>query len=257
MKLLPIRLKGHVLGIICVASTLFISTVAVHAADLTSAAALAADTGRPAEDTARDADRKPADMLAFAQVKPGNTVVDYFPGKGYFTRVLSTAVGPQGTVYAVTPQLLIDKLKGRPLPPPVSAEAGRSNVHEAIGNGATLNVPVKADLVWTSQNYHDIHIWGGADGAVQLNKAAFDALKPGGIYVVLDHAAAAGLDDAGMAKLHRIDEALVKKEVTAVGFVLDGESQLLRNPADPRNAAIFDASIRGKTDQFILRFRKP
>ncbi|GGC58288.1 class I SAM-dependent methyltransferase [Undibacterium terreum] len=257
MKLLSTRLKGHALGIVCVASALLISVAAAHAADNTPAAALAADTSRPAEDVARDADRKPADMIAFAQVKSGQTVIDYFPGKGYFTRIFSTAVGPQGAVYAVTPQVLIDKMKGRPLPPAVSGEAGRGIVHEATGVGATLNVPAKADLVWTSQNYHDIHIWGGAEGAAQLNKAVFDALKPGGVYVVLDHAGAAGLDDAGMAKLHRIDEALVKKEVTAAGFVFDGESKLLRNPADSHDNAVFDTGIRGKTDQFILRFRKP
>ena len=90
-----------------------------------------------------------------------------------------------------------------------------------------------------------------------LNKAAFEALKPGGVYVVEDHAGPAGLDDAGMGKLHRIDEALVKKEVLAAGFKLDGESTVLRNPADPHTANVFDPSIRGKTDQFVLRFRKP
>ncbi|MRW91045.1 methyltransferase [Duganella sp. FT80W] len=215
-----------------------------------------ADPRRPDADKARDGDRKPDAMLDFARVQPGQTVIDYFPGRGYFTRLLSTAVGPQGAVYAAAPQLWIDRLKGKPLPPPVSAEAGRGNVHEVVA-GASMNVPVKADLVWTSQNYHDIHIWGGAAGTAQLNKAAFDALRPGGYYIVLDHAGVAGLDDAGMAKLHRIDEALVKQEVLAAGFVLDGESQALRNPADDRTAQVFETGIRAHTDQFILRFRKP
>lgn len=222
----------------------------------TAVTAAVADSGRPDADKARDADRKPAEMLAFAQVKPGETVIEYIPGRGYFTRLFSAAVGPKGSVYAVTPQLVVDKFKGQ-MPPPVSAEPGRSNVHEAVASGGSLNVPVKADLFWTSQNYHDVHIWAGMAGAAQLNKAVFDVLKPGGIYVVEDHSGAAGLDDPGMAKLHRIDEALVKKEVTAAGFVLDGESQVLRNPADPRTANVFDPSIRGKTDQFVLRFRKP
>jgi len=220
-----------------------------HAADVPA-------SGRSAEEVARDAGRKPGEMLDFAGVKPGQVVIDYFPGGGYFTRIFANAVGPQGQVWAVTPQALLDRFSDRPRPKPVSSEEGRSNVHESIG-AASLNVPVKADVIWTSQNYHDIRIWGGAAATAELNKAAFDALKPGGVFVILDHAAMPGSDEATMKKQHRIDEQLVKKEVTAAGFKLDGESTVLRNPADPRNSGVFDASIRGKTDQFILRFRKP
>jgi predicted methyltransferase len=212
---------------------------------------------RPDADKARDADRKPMAMMAFAKVKHGETVVDYLPGKGYFTRLFSDAVGPKGKVYAVWDQILIDRLKGKPLPPPVSGEPGRGNVHEGVANTETLGVPGKVDLVWTAQNYHDVHIWAGAPGTATLNKVVFAALKPGGYYVIVDHAGAPGLDDAGTAKLHRIDEAVVKAEVEAAGFVLDGESSVLRNPADPHTATVFDPSIRGKTDQFVLRFRKP
>jgi predicted methyltransferase len=225
---------------------------------IAASASAVADPGRPDADKTRDADRKPAEMLAFAKVKSGETVVDYIPSKGYFTRLFSAAVGPKGSVYAVTPQLLVDiyAKAGKAPPPSITGEPGRGNVHDAMASGGSLNVPVPVDLVWTSQNYHDIHIFAGADGAAQLNKAVFAALKPGGLYVVLDHAAATGLDDAGMKKLHRIDETLVKKEVLAAGFVLDGESNVLRNPADPHTANVFDPLIRGKTDQFILRFRK-
>jgi predicted methyltransferase len=256
MKLLP---RSRTLGLLCLTSTMALLLAAGHASaagQAPLAAAAVADAGRPDADKARDADRKPAEMLAFAKVQPGQVVVDYFAGRGYFTRLFSTAVGPQGSVYAIAPQVLVDRLKGKPLPPAVSAEPGRANVHEAI-SAASLNVPVKADLVWTSQNYHDIHIWSGAAGTAELNKAVFEALKPGGYYIVLDHSAQAGLDDAGMAKLHRIDEALVKKEVLAAGFVLDAESQVLRNPADDRSAQVFETGIRAHTDQFILRFRKP
>jgi predicted methyltransferase len=223
----------------------------------TSWNAILADTGRPEADKARDPDRKPAEMLAFAKVRPGETIVDFLPGKGYFTRLFSLAVGPRGAVYAVTPQVLLDRAKGRPLPPPVSGEPGRDNVHESVADSQSFGLPKKASLVWTSQNYHDVHIWLGAAGTAALNKEVFDALKPGGRYVILDHAGASGLDDAGMAKMHRIDEALVKSEVIKAGFVLDGESDALRNPADPHSANVFDPSIRGRTDQFILRFRKP
>ena len=256
MKRFPSLPKAGALGLLCLASTLWLPSGAAMAAD-SPAAAVLNDAGRPPEDKARDADRKPAEMLSFANVQAGQTVVDFFPGKGYFTRVFSTAVGSKGTVYAVHPQVLLDKLKGKPLPPPVSGEPGRGNVHELVASATSLNLPAKADLVFTAQNYHDIRIWGGAEGTAQLNKAVFDALKPGGLYVVIDHAGAPGLDEAGMSKQHRIDEDLVKKEVLAAGFVLDHESPLLRNPADIRSASVFDPSIRGKTDQFILRFHKP
>jgi predicted methyltransferase len=231
------------------ATALLLVSAFAHAADVPT-------TGRPAEDVARDASRKPAEMLDFAGVKPGQVVIDYFPGGGYFTRIFSNAVGPQGQVWAVTPQALLDRVGDKPRPKPVSSEAGRSNVHESVG-AASLNVPVKADLIWTSQNYHDIRIWGGSAATAELNKAAFDALKPGGVYVVLDHAALPGVAEDLMKRQHRIDEDIVKKEVLAAGFVFDSESQLLRNPADPHTTGVFDASIRGKTDQFILRFRKP
>ena len=224
-------------------------------------AAAVSDAARPAEDTARDADRKPADMLAFAKVKPGETVVDYIPSKGYFTRLFSAAVGPKGTVYAATPQFLIDAITkaGKPLPPSIAGEPGRGNVHDVVARDGSLGVPAgSAGLVWTSQNYHDVHIRAGAAGVAELNKAAFAALRPGGTYVVLDHAAQPGIDEATIQKLHRIDEAMVKQEVLAAGFTLDGESTLLaNNPADPRTANVFDPTIRGHTDQFILRFRKP
>ncbi len=234
-------------------------TLPVAALAAPSYTAAVADPARPADDTARDADRKPAEMLAFAKVKPGQTIVDYMPGKGYFTRLFSAAVGPKGMVYADVPQMMIDLFakSGHAMPASVSTEPGRGNVHDVVARNGSLNLPTKVDLIWTSQNYHDVHIFAGAAGAAQLDKAVFDSLKPGGLFVVLDHAAMPGLDDAGMKQLHRIDEALVKKEVLAAGFVLDGESKALANPADPHSANVFDPSIRGHTDQFILRFRKP
>lgn len=257
MKSLPRNSERNLLAVVCFTLTLLTLTNPVAATEATQEATAAAALARPQEDQARDVERKPAEMMQFAQVKPGQTVIDFLPGKGYFTRLFSAAVGPQGAVYAVTPQFLIDKMKGRALPASVSLEPGYGNVHDAISSGATLNVAVKADLVWTSQNYHDARIIGGSDGTAQLNKAVFDVLKPGGLYIVLDHAAVAGQDDATMAKLHRIDRALVIKEIKAAGFVLDGESMVLRNPGDPHTIPVFDASIRGQTDQFILRFRKP
>jgi len=215
-----------------------------------------ADTARPSEDTARDANRKPGPALAFAGVKPGMKVLELAPGKGYFTRLLSATVGPTGKVFAVTSP-------PRPgAPPPavqaIAADPHYSNVTAIVKATAAepLVLPDKVDLVWTSQNYHDFHNLTDVDiGAI--NKRVFDALKPGGIYLVLDHSAEAGTGARDTNTLHRIDEATVKKEVEAAGFKLVGESDILRNKADPRTAKVFDPSIQGHTDQFILKFTKP
>jgi len=224
------------------------------------ATAAVADKARPAEDTARDADRKPAEMIAFAGIKPGSVVVDLVPGKGYFTRIFAKAVGPKGHVYAYFPTEIDSMLKGKA--PSVTAVTNDAkeypNVSLIHAPLARFLVPQAADVVWTSQNYHDFHdsFFGPADLAV-VNKAIYDALKPGGTYVVLDHAAEPGSGLRDTETLHRIDSAAVKKEVMAAGFQFVGEDDVLRNPADPHTKNVFDASIRGKTDQFIFKFRKP
>jgi len=219
-----------------------------------------ADKARPAEDVARDANRKPAEMIAFAGIKPGSVVVDLVPGKGYFTRIFAKAVGPKGHVYAYFPTELDSMLKGKP--PSVTAvtndTANYPNVSLVHAPLAKFLVPQRPDVVWTSQNYHDFHdsFFGPADLAV-VNKAIYDALRPGGVYIVLDHAAEAGSGLRDTDTLHRIDPAAVKKEVMAAGFQFVGEDKILRNPSDPHTKNVFDASIRGKTDQFLYKFRKP
>lgn len=224
------------------------------------ATAAVADKNRPAEDTGRDADRKPAEMVAFAGIRPGSVVVDLIPGKGYFTRIFAKAVGPNGHVYAFFPSEIDGMLKGKQ--PSVTAvtndTANYPNASLVHGPVAKFVVPQKADVVWTSQNYHDLHdaFFGPQDLAV-VNKAIYDSLKPGGTYIVLDHVAEAGSGLRDTNTLHRIDPETVKKEVTAAGFKFVGEDDSLRNPADPHTANVFDKSIRGKTDQFIYKFRKP
>ncbi len=250
------RLHSFRLGHLAVVCGLSMTLGACAAGDNAMNMSAVTDASRPSADQARDVDRKPGKMLAFARVMPGETVVDFLPGKGYFTRLFSTAVGAAGTVYAVTPQLYVDSHKGAVLPS-IAAEPGHGNVRDVVAANDSLNLPVQADLVWTSQNYHDVHVWGGPEAAAALNRAVFAALKPGGLYVVLDHMGPAGIDEAGIKKLHRIDKATVIREVEAAGFEPDGESDVLRNPADPHTAIVFDPAIRGKTDQFLLRFRKP
>ena len=216
--------------------------------------AAVADGARPDEDKQRDADRKPAETLAFAGVKPGDTVIEIAPGKGYYTRLLSAVVGAKGKVYAATSQPKPDAP-----PPPVQAIAADphySNVSVSFQRVADLKLPQGAELVWTSLNYHDFHNIPDVDVAT-INRAIFAALKPGGTYLVLDHAAEAGSGLRDTGTLHRIDEETVKQEVTAAGFKLSGESDILRNKTDPHTAKVFDPEIRGHTDQFVLKFKKP
>jgi predicted methyltransferase len=237
---------------------LILAAGSVHAAAPSPAiAAAVADSTRPAADRDRDAARKPAEMLAFAGVKPGMVVVDMLPGGGYFTRLFSDAVGPTGKVVAYVPDETLARFpKALDGLNAIAAEPAHKNVqveHNPIMAPGPDNV---ADVVWTSQNYHDLHNMAGVD-LVAFNKLVFRSLRPGGVYVVLDHSAPAGSGASATRTLHRIDPATVRQEAEAAGFVFDGESNVLANPADPHTAGVFDPSIRGHTDQFVLRFRKP
>ena len=219
-----------------------------------------ADPSRPPEDIARDANRKPGETLAFLGVRPGMKIADYIANSGYFTRLFADVVGPKGHVYAAE----LDEIIGFPNVAKGYADlrtwaAGRPNVTLATTPiAASLDFPEKLDLFWIAQNYHDLHDkFLGPVEIAGFNRKVFAALKPGGLYVVLDHSAAAGAPDDVTETLHRIQEERVKREVLAAGFELVGASRLLANPADPRTRGVFDDSIRGKTDQFILKFRKP
>jgi predicted methyltransferase len=211
------------------------------------------DTHRPAADVARDADRKPAAMLEFAHVDHGKKVADFLPGGGYFTRLFAIAVKPGGSVIAVVPPAAAAHDKTGTMAA-IAAEPAYGNVTIVSGLGDPTMTGL--DVVWTAQNYHDLH---NIDALVVAgaNKAVFAALKPGGYYVIVDHAALPGAPADVTKTLHRIDPAVVKAEVIAAGFVFDGESKVLANPADPHTALVFDPSIRGHTDQFAYRFRKP
>jgi predicted methyltransferase len=218
------------------------------------------DAARPDADRARDAARLPAETLAFAGVKPGDVVADYAAGSGYFTRLFTAVVAPAGHVYAVVPAPLFQYpniVKGIA----EIQDYAVAHPHVTVTFAAPLEglrFPQPLDLFWISQNYHDLHDrFMGPIDMQAFNRAVFHALKPGGCYVVLDHSAAAGAPADVTETLHRIDPATVRHEVEAAGFKFDGQSRLLANPEDPRTASVFDASIRGHTDQFILKFRKP
>jgi len=209
------------------------------------------------QDALTDPALKGAEVIAFAGVKPGDRIADILAGR--FVRAFSQAVGPNGKVYAVataelvkTHPTVIGMLNG------IASGPGYSNVVVSATPVNAMDLPHQLDEVFIRQNYHDLHdkFMGPAD-VPGFNRQVFAALKPGGVFVVLDHAAPAGSGLADTETLHRIDEAAVKSEVEAAGFVLDGESHILANPADDHTKMVFDPSIRGKTDQFLLRFKKP
>jgi predicted methyltransferase len=214
---------------------------------------------RPAADVERDAARKPAAMVRFSQIKPGQLVVDLLPGGGYFTRVFSQAVGSKGKVVAlVSDQYAARNPKARTDIEAIAAEAAYNNVEAAIRSLGNVGAPNSVDRVFTAQNYHDLRSKNlPANTADGVNRAVFAALKPGGFYVILDHSAAAGSGLRDVDTLHRIDAATVKAEVISVGFQFIDETKELANKADDRTKMVFDPALRGKTDQFVYRFMKP
>lgn len=225
-------------------------------APLDYAAALA-DPQRPQADRDRDAARLPAELLAFAQIERGEVVGDYIIGGGYWTRILSNLVGPEGKVYAFTPNEFV---AFRPAygDEQNAAVMGRANAVPLRAPIAEPGFPEPLDTVITVQNFHDLYIGAMPAGtAAKAIAALHAALKPGGTLLVVDHSAAAGSGTAAANSLHRIDKQAAIAALTAAGFVLEAESDLYAQPDDPRTANVFAPEIRGRTDQFVLRFRKP
>jgi predicted methyltransferase len=219
-----------------------------------------ADTARPSADTARDENRKPAEMLAFAGITPGKVVVDMLPGAGYFTRIFAKAVEPNGRVYAYFGTQYDARLKGQGKDPDYQfADLKRTYKNLGVVHGplAQFVTPEPVDVVWTSQNYHDMHNKQYAMDVNEVNKAIYKSLKPGGYYVVIDHKAAESAGDDVTETLHRIKESTVKKEVEAAGFKLVAEGKDLTFPSDDGTKRVFENDIRGKTNQFMLKFQKP
>lgn len=234
---------------------------AALAADASAAIGKAvADESRPESDTRRDAERKPLATLAFAGVKPGAAVIELMPGGGYYTRLLSKVVGPKGHLYALVPAPRPDAAPDAPdrsLPiKAIAAAGGYGNISMLVQSIRALQLPSQADLVWTSDNYHDVKNVPGID-MLAFNRSIFEALKPGGHYLVIDHAAAADAPADVTDTLHRVRAETVREEVQAAGFLLAGASEVLHNAADGHELKVFDPAIRGKTDQFVLKFVKP
>ena len=213
-----------------------------------------ADATRPADDRAADAIRAPADTLFFAGIKPGMVVGELYPCGGYFSRMISDVVGPTGKVYGID----TSRWKGCDTSTQKVVDEGHKNFSFTVNAFGEFTLPEKVDLFWITQNYHDLHIkeYGTVDMAA-FNKKVFDALKPGGTYFILDHQAAGTLSDDDIAKVHRIAKAQLIAEVEAAGFKLAGEGFFLNRAGDDHTKSIFDPAIRGKTDQYALKFVRP
>ncbi|MDE2357494.1 MAG: class I SAM-dependent methyltransferase [Alphaproteobacteria bacterium] len=230
---------------------------ATAAAPSSDIAAAVADPTRPDADKALDSERKPAEILSFIRLKPGQTIVDVFPGD-YWDRLFADVVGPRGHVVAFYPAEIAKFKKGglpltgsHPFPDHPNIEAVTAPID-------AFAVPKRADVIWIRQNYHDLydHFMGPAD-VPGFDKAVFKALRPGGYFVVIDHVAPAGSDLASTNTTHRIDPERVKRDMAAAGFKFVASSAALKNPEDDHTKAVFDKSLRGHTDQFVFLFQKP
>jgi predicted methyltransferase len=229
---------------------------AAHAAAPTYVTAALANSNR-GDDKGLDANRKPLDVVSFTGVRPGAKVADLIPGHGYWSVIFSDIVGPKGHVFLVWPKEYEAEDK-EDVAATVALATKFPNISVLHETAAEFSAPEKLDVVFTAQNYHDYpdKFMGKVDPMV-LNRQVYRALKPGGVFIVIDHAAETGSGMRDTDTLHRIDPAIVKKQVTAAGFEFVDESSALHNPADDHKLLVFDKKIRGHTDQFVFKFRKP
>jgi predicted methyltransferase len=220
------------------------------------AEALASPT-RTDKDRAADAARKPAELLRFAKVKRGQKVADFIMGGGYVTRILSAAVGPKGKVYAYQPAEFI-AFRAAYGTEQDDVAKGHANVVPVRPSLSAFALPERVDTIITVQNFHDLYLKpmpaGTADKAIA---ALYASLKPGGTLIVVDHVALPGTGIVAADTVHRIDPAFARAEIEKAGFRFDGALTAWQQRADPHTDNVFNPAIRGKTDQFAFRFRKP
>ncbi|MES0042962.1 class I SAM-dependent methyltransferase [Mesorhizobium sp. M0091] len=205
---------------------------------------------------------KVSDLIRFARIEAGSTVIDVYPGDGDWTRLFSDIVGSEGRVYSFVPAE-VAHFKNDPvgLMRTLAKEPSRENVEATSADLVAMpEITQPADVMWLHLFYHDLHtalIQKKGATAADFNRAVYKRLKPGGSYVIVDHAAATGSGTSDTRSLHRIDPAFVREEVEAAGFVLDAESTVLANKDDPHSIKVFDPAIKGETDRFAFRFVKP
>ncbi|MEQ8935809.1 MAG: class I SAM-dependent methyltransferase [Amphiplicatus sp.] len=224
------------------------------------AAAAVADSARPEADRANDERRKPAIALAFMQVEPGDAVFEMEAGGGWYTELLSHAVGENGSVIMQNPEGFLsfvgDEINAR------LADGRLANVRQSLSIFDALDAPDgSVDVVTWVQGPHELY-YTPEDGTFlgdpfKSYAEIFRILRPGGAFVVIDHSAIPGSPETTGNELHRIDRSIVVDMAEGAGFMLDGDSGFLANPDDTRTTNVFDPAIRGRTDQFALRFKKP
>ena len=239
---------------------LLLATVAtpVAFAKPTPIAAAVAAKDRPADAVVQDASRKPEAVLKFMGLKPGMKAFDLLTGTGYYAEIMGRAVGPKGSVVAYSPA----NYNPEPIKASFATLTPRVSNVRLVSNPAEAFVPSSYDFTMIHLNYHDFYFESEKFNIPRTDpnmvlKALFGAMKPGGIVAVIDHVGPAGDTRAVVDKLHRIDPETVKADFARAGFVFDGSSETLRVPADDHSKNVFDPAIRGKTDRFAFRFRKP
>ena len=251
----------HGLRLVVAAALAVACPRALMAAPADVAAAVANVSARTPDNVKLDEGRKPADVLAFLKLEQGMRVIDMFGANKYWAEIIAPAVGPTGSVVVWQPvQFLNDKRR---------ADFAEFTARQP--NVVLLSSRFERPLIGTNQydfmimnlDYHDVY-WESAERKIERMepqawlKLLFDAMKPGAVIGIIDHVAAPGGDTRQVVdKLHRIDPAIVRADFEKAGFVLEESSDLLRNPADDHLLLVFDEKIRGKTDRFMFRFRKP
>jgi predicted methyltransferase len=249
-----LRASVVTLGLLALAG--FAAQAAETSPKSTDLAAGLAATTRPQADRDRDADRKPAQLLKFLGVKPGMTALDVIAAGGYMTEVLAVAVGPEGKVYSQNPPIML-KPDGRYLKQVEARHAGGRlpNVVRVDADlpAAAVVPPGSVDVAITALNFHDVY---NRDPALAqaFVKGVYSTLKPGGVFGLIDHV---GVEGANNAELHRVPKQIAVDAAKTAGFTVEAESDLLAHPQDDHTKGVFDPALRGKTDQFVLKLRKP
>ena len=232
-------------------------SLSVNAAPNTNLIVALMDESRSAEDKARDGGRKPAEVMAFLGVEPGMTVLDVIAAGGYYTEVLSNAVGAGGKVYAQNPAAVLKFREG----------ANDKALTERLGNNRLPNVirwdrettdlgldANSVDFAMTALNFHDIYNGSGKEVAVGFARLILEVLKPGAVFGVIDHEGDAAADNAS---LHRMQGGLALEALLEAGFSIEATSNVLRESGDDHSKMVFDPAVRGKTDRFLIKAVKP
>lgn len=214
---------------------------------------------RPAEDRKSDAQRRPDEIMAFAAVAPGMKVIDLMGGDGWYTELLSAVVGETGHVYLANSPLFLN-FTGEQLAARLANDRLK-NVTRVDGEWNAMNLPADVDLIWLSLAYHDIYVKRPKDPSFEADRDSFfqqinTALKPGGLMLVIDHAAQKGTGKEAAQTLHRIDEDFAREDIESAGFILVSKLDILRNPNDDYSKDIWNKDVIHKTDKFIYLFQK-